>query len=511
MTLTGHPLFLQSSPLFRIHRPNRHSNLSRRNWQCTASEDVQAALKRHHKSLTTHSISLPATTAPLVPPTVNVNKKPQKSNAAAIKRVVKQTKNTQSISPAVPSTNTNNNTNASKTEAAEVRSRPRRRRSSDSWVPPERILLAVNPNSERAVNALPVIAKHLSNFYGVKDLYVESSVYNSAIAKYAQKAEKSHVDDSVITPVDLIITLGGDGLILHVVSTLFPRAIPPIMPFSLGSLGFLGSFTVAKYKEMLKPIFQDTAPKVTSRMRLRCRVIRGNSGAKEKVKVGDSEIDKNCILNFRNDEMIEECGVEAIADNEFHVLNELVIDRGPAPYLSNLEVLCDNTMVTRVQADGLIIATPTGSTAYNLSAGGSMVHPDVPGILFTPICPHSLSFRPIMFPDYVTLTIKVPDNARANAWVCFDGKSRMELKRGDRVEVDVSKWMVETICRNDPTNDWFQSISNNLRWNERLMQGANDPSNTTIHLDDDELDADDDIGSEIGEDDEADEDTVTLL
>ena len=80
------------------------------------------------------------------------------------------------------------------------------------------------------------------------------------------------------------------------------------------------------------------------------------------------------------------------------VLNDVVIDRGASPYLTNLECFADGAFVTRVQGDGLIIATPSGSTAYSLAAAGSMVHPGVPAILFTPVCPHSLSFRPLIFP-----------------------------------------------------------------------------------------------------------------
>ncbi len=262
--------------------------------------------------------------------------------------------------------------------------------------------------------------------------------------------------------VDLIICLGGDGLILHVVSTLFPEVVPPILPFNFGSLGFLATFDFENHVSHIARIFSQRGEltNVATRMRLRCQVMRSNNDG--------------CMLNFRANQMVEDCSPGAVTDAEFHVLNELVIDRGPAPYLSNLEVLCDGVPITRVQADGLILATPTGSTAYNLSAGGSMVHPDVPAILFTPVCPHSLSFRPVLFPDYVAITVRVPEDSRATAWVCFDGRSRMELLRGDQVVVTMSQWTVPTFCKNDATQDWFRSISKCLHWNERLTQGAAD-------------------------------------
>src|SRR5258706_15175537 len=89
----------------------------------------------------------------------------------------------------------------------------------------------------------------------------------------------------------------------------------------------------------------------------------------------------------------------------------------------------DEHHMTTVQADGLGIATPTGSTAYSLSAGGALVHPEIPAILISPICPHTLSFRPMLLPDTMELRICVPVNSRSTAWASFDGRGRVELKR----------------------------------------------------------------------------------
>ena len=89
----------------------------------------------------------------------------------------------------------------------------------------------------------------------------------------------------------------------------------------------------------------------------------------------------------------------------------------------------DGEFCTTAIGDGLIIATPCGSTAYSLSAGGSIVHPNVPSILVTPICPHSLSFRPILLPDSVVLTIKLADSSRIPAWVGLDGNSKFKLSK----------------------------------------------------------------------------------
>lgn len=131
----------------------------------------------------------------------------------------------------------------------------------------------------------------------------------------------------------------------------------------------------------------------------------------------------------------------------YNVLNEAVVDRGPSPYLSTIDLTCDDRYLTTVQGDGVIIATPTGSTAYSLAAGGSMVHPSVPAILLTPICAHTLSFRPMLLPDSCILTAEVPLDCRSNAWVSFDGKFRQELVKGDKLEVQMSSFPMPTVNR----------------------------------------------------------------
>lgn len=241
---------------------------------------------------------------------------------------------------------------------------------------------------------------------------------------------------------DLVLTLGGDGTVLFT-SWLFQRIVPPILSFSLGSLGFLTNFQFEQYKEALSKIMGDAGMRVNLRMRFTCTVYRYQKNA----------------------------GPDApqhIEAEQFEVLNELVIDRGPSPYVSNLELYGDNNLLTVVQADGVIFSTPTGSTAYSLSAGGSLVHPDIPAILLTPICPHTLSFRPMLLNDSMLLRIAVPRNSRATAYCAFDGKGRVELRQGDHVTIAASQYPFPTVL-SQPT-EWFDSISRTLRWNNRGAQ-----------------------------------------
>ncbi|KAK4160944.1 ATP-NAD kinase-like domain-containing protein [Cladorrhinum sp. PSN259] len=234
---------------------------------------------------------------------------------------------------------------------------------------------------------------------------------------------------------DLVLTLGGDGTVLFT-SWLFQRIVPPILSFSLGSLGFLTTFEFEKYKSHLNRIMGEEGMRVNLRMRFTCTVYRDTPN-----------------------------GHEMEEGEQFEVLNELVIDRGPSPYVSNLELYGDNELLTVVQADGCIFSTPTGSTAYSLSAGGSLVHPDIPAILLTPICPHTLSFRPMVLSDTMLLRVSVPRNSRATAYCAFDGKGRVELKQGDHVTITASQYPFPTVVRTD--TEWFDSVSRTLRWNTR--------------------------------------------
>ncbi|OMP09550.1 hypothetical protein COLO4_05366 [Corchorus olitorius] len=227
-------------------------------------------------------------------------------------------------------------------------------------------------------------------------------------------------------------------------ASMFKGPVPPIVPFSLGSLGFMTPFHSEHYKEYLDSILRGPIS-ITLRHRLLCRVVRDAA--------------KN----------------EYETEEPILVLNEVTIDRGISSYLTNLECYCDNSFVTCVQGDGLILSTTSGSTAYSLAAGGSMVHPQVPGILFTPICPHSLSFRPLILPEHVTVRIVVPFNSRSPAWASFDGKDRKQLAAGDALLCSMAPWPVPTACQVDSTNDFLRSIHEGLHWNLRKTQSFDGP------------------------------------
>jgi NAD+ kinase len=234
--------------------------------------------------------------------------------------------------------------------------------------------------------------------------------------------------------IDFIITFGGDGLLLYVNTLFQSRAIPPVMCFDFGSLGFLTPFEYQHFAQEVDGVLNGTAL-VTLRMRLECTIFRYNQSR----------------------------GV-------YHVLNEAVIDRGPSPFLSVLDLNCDDQYLTTLQGDGVIFGTPTGSTAYSLAAGGSIVFPAVPAILLTPICAHSLSFRPMVLPDSAVLVCDVPRECRASGWVSFDGKYRQELHRGNRLQVRMSPHPMPTINKKSFTGDWFDALRAGFMFNMRPRQ-----------------------------------------
>mmetsp|Transcript_22342 Transcript_22342/g.33008 ORF Transcript_22342/g.33008 Transcript_22342/m.33008 type:complete len:504 (-) Transcript_22342:522-2033(-) len=272
---------------------------------------------------------------------------------------------------------------------------------------------------------------------------------------------------------DLVCTLGGDGLLMHA-SMMFQGNCPPILCVAGGSLGFLTRFSRDEMAEAIR-ISLGLQKNLEPEKEMNPTEIRPsyteqfeNSISKFSLGIGN----RICIsMRMRLD--VRVINREGVVRARFNVLNEVVIDRGASPYLANLECFVDDIHMTTVQADGIIFATPTGSTAYSMAAGGSVVHPAVPGILITPVCPHVLSFRSMVFPDSVVLRCYVPTDARADASVAFDGRYRRTLHRGDSIHIQMSNYPVPTVNRVDHSADWLHSLKENFNFNARARQKPN--------------------------------------
>lgn len=312
---------------------------------------------------------------------------------------------------------------------------------------PQTVLILTKPNSKSVRVLCAEMVRWLKEYKSI-NVFVEPRVKIELVAQGSYfNFVQTWKDDAEIkllhTKVDLVITLGGDGTVLWAAS-MFKGPVPPVVPFSLGSLGFMTPFQSEHYQDYLDMILKGPIS-ITLRHRLQCHVVR--DGAKDELET----------------------------EGPILVLNEVTIDRGMSSFLTYLECYCDNSFVTCVQGDGLILSTTSGSTAYSLAAGGSMVHPQVPAILFTPICPHSLSFRPLILPEYVTLRVQVPFNSRGQAWASFDGKDRKQLAAGDALICSIAPWPVPTACQVDSTNDFLHSIHEGLHWNVRKSQSFDGP------------------------------------
>ncbi|XP_044004692.1 NAD kinase-like isoform X7 [Aphidius gifuensis] len=278
----------------------------------------------------------------------------------------------------------------------------------------------------------------------------DQSLKNTRFADVRDQVQTFKDETELQDKIDFIICLGGDGTLLYA-SLLFQQSVPPVMAFHLGSLGFLTPFEFDNFQEQVTNVLEGHAA-LTLRSRLRCIIMRkGDDGQPTK------------------------------SPTNLLVLNEVVIDRGPSPYLSNIDLFIDGKHVTSVQGDGLIVSTPTGSTAYAVAAGASMIHPSVPAIMITPICPHSLSFRPIVVPAGVELKIMANSKARSTAYVSFDGRNQQELRVGDSLRVTTSIYPVPSICAADQITDWFDSLAECLHWNVRKRQKHLDELSDLTH------------------------------
>ncbi|CAL8344154.1 unnamed protein product [Merluccius merluccius] len=283
--------------------------------------------------------------------------------------------------------------------------------------------------------------------------------------------------DDISDCIDLIICLGGDGTLLYA-SSLFQGSVPPVMAFHLGSLGFLTPFKFESYKTEVTKVFEGNAA-ITLRSRLKVKVVKA-ALQEQPLREGDGEEHNGFLPLPLLPAHGPPCGEAGKVTLQLQVLNEVVVDRGPSSYLSNVDLYLDGRLITSVQGDGVIVSTPTGSTAYAAAAGASMIHPNVPAIMVTPICPHSLSFRPIVVPAGVELMITLSPDARNTAWVSFDGRKRQEIQHGDCIKITTSCYPVPSICCHDLVYDWFESLAQCLHWNVRKRQaGLAHPSDSS--------------------------------
>lgn len=227
--------------------------------------------------------------------------------------------------------------------------------------------------------------------------------------------------------VEMIIVLGGDGTILSVARLVGDHRVP-ILGVNLGGLGFLTEITLEELFRVLE------------------RVVQGDFVTDERVVLSAAVIREG----------------EKMA--EFTVLNDAVINKGALARIIDIETTINGEYLTTFKSDGLIISTPTGSTAYNLSAGGPIVYPSLHCIVITPICPHTLTNRPIMVPDDVEIRA-ILKTKQEEVILTLDGQQGFPLEVEDVVEVRKAEGRILLI--KSPYRHYFEVLREKLKWGER--------------------------------------------
>lgn len=227
--------------------------------------------------------------------------------------------------------------------------------------------------------------------------------------------------------VDMILVFGGDGTLISVAREINRRKVP-ILGVNLGRLGFLTEITLDELFPVLENVIEGDYT-LSSRLMLEAQVLR-------------------------NSEVV----------GTFLVLNDVVINKGALARIIDMEALVNDDYVTTFRADGLIISSPTGSTAYNLAAGGPIIYPGINCLVMSPICPHMLTNRPLIVADSAVIRVEVKFQDEEVMFTA-DGQVGMPLQGGDVVEVRKSK--AKTLLVNSPNRDYFEVLRTKLRWGER--------------------------------------------
>ena len=221
---------------------------------------------------------------------------------------------------------------------------------------------------------------------------------------------------------DLVVVLGGDGTLLSVAHYAAQAGVP-VMGVNLGRLGFLTEITVSEAVQTLD------------------RFLAGDTAL----------VSPRWLLEARTENAASYC------------LNDVVITKGAAARMIELAVGVDGRDVATLKADGLIVSTPTGSTAYSLSAGGPILHPQVPAIVLTPICPHTLSFRPMAVPATATIGVRLLTGGE-EVHVTFDGQRGGVMVRNDVVEIRKAPFELQLIT--SARRSYYDLVKEKLGWAE---------------------------------------------
>jgi NAD+ kinase len=246
------------------------------------------------------------------------------------------------------------------------------------------------------------------------------------VRKETSPPRRFSIQSESSAPPDLscIFVLGGDGTFLNAVCWIGEQDIP-ILGVKFGEVGFLAEITEESLFAVAESILNEDFI-IKPRMRLLVKIFRE--------------------------------GREIASET---VLNDIVINRGAFARLAHIKTYIDDHYLTTYSADGLIVATPTGSTAYSLAAGGPIIHPDVKGIIMTPICPFTLTIRPLIVPESVSIKIRL-EGKSSDVMLTFDGQAGLEINEKDTIMVKKGAHPIHMITMED--RRYFDVLKTKLRW-----------------------------------------------
>ncbi|HEY6008795.1 MAG TPA: NAD(+)/NADH kinase [Geobacteraceae bacterium] len=234
--------------------------------------------------------------------------------------------------------------------------------------------------------------------------------------------------DDIHSQADLVVVLGGDGTLISAARLVGDRGVP-ILGVNLGSLGFLTEITVDELYPALESCLANEH-RLSERMMLDVEVER----------------DRREFARHR-------------------VLNDVVINKGALARIIDLETHVNSFYLTTFKADGLIISSPTGSTGYSLAAGGPIIHPAMNSLVITPICPHTLTNRPLVVAGDTVIAVEVTSPHDEDVFLTLDGQVGMELKCGDIVRVQRARYSTKLVM--SQSKDYFEVLRTKLKWGER--------------------------------------------
>lgn len=283
-----------------------------------------------------------------------------------------------------------------------------------------------------AKSRLQVAAPHLLDVekwlhdHGVDAIFETATAALMPPSPTRRVAEKA----SLVSEVGLVLVLGGDGTLLSMADCIGRAGLNvPILGVNFGSLGFLTEVTLPELYPSLEAALAGRAP-IEERLTLRATIARSSDAASTEVAV-----------------------------------NDVVINKGARSRLIDLSISVGDGLVTTVRADGLIVATPTGSTAYNLAAGGPIVQPSVDALVLTPIAPHTLTNRPLVIPSSSTIRVKPMMEERDEVFVTFDGQVGCELHAGDEINICRASQPMRLV--RPATRSYFEVLREKLNWGKR--------------------------------------------